>query len=142
MPKAKSDRLDLLRSVRANLDPVWGLSLAYGLSDLLEPVIAAGSPVASCVDGDGAEHCLFPVDGERAEEIGFGVGCQPLVIADGHHRYETALAYQEEQRAAGVDDPGADRIMMLVVELPRGPARGAADPPRPAGGHRPVPAGS
>jgi uncharacterized protein (DUF1015 family) len=117
MQKAKSDRLELLRSVRANLDPVWGLSLSAGLSALLEPVIAAGGAVASCVDEDSVEHCLFPVDGDLAEEIAFGVGSQPLVIADGHHRYETALAYQEEQRAAGVADPGADRIMMLVVEL-------------------------
>jgi uncharacterized protein (DUF1015 family) len=124
MPKAKSDRLDLLRSVRANLDPVWGLSLASGLSALFEPVIAAGGCLTGeageapkCVDDDGTEHCLFPVDGDLAEEIASGVGSQPLVIADGHHRYETALAYQEEQRAAGVDDPGADRIMMLVVEL-------------------------
>ena len=61
LPKAKSDRLDLLRSVRANLDPVWGLSLTSGLSALLEPVIAAGGPAASCVDEDGVEHCLFPV---------------------------------------------------------------------------------
>jgi uncharacterized protein (DUF1015 family) len=117
MPKAKSDRLDLLRSVRANLDPVWGLSLSSGLSDLFEPVIAAGAPSSSCVDDDGVEHCLFPVEGELVERIRATVAAQPLVIADGHHRYETALAYQEQQRAAGVDDPGADRIMMLVVEL-------------------------
>jgi uncharacterized protein (DUF1015 family) len=51
------------------------------------------------------------------ERIRAAVAAEPLVIADGHHRYETALAYQEQQRAAGVDDPGADRIMMLVVEL-------------------------
>jgi uncharacterized protein (DUF1015 family) len=117
MPKAKSDRLDLLRSVRANLDPVWGLSLSSGLSDLFEPVIAAGGPSASCVDDDGVEHCLFPAEGDLVERIRAAIAAQPLVIADGHHRYETALAYQEEQRAAGVDDPGADRIMMLVVEL-------------------------
>jgi uncharacterized protein (DUF1015 family) len=117
MPKAKSDRLDLLRAVRANLDPVWGLSLASGLSDLFEPVIAAGGPVASCVDEDGAEHCLFPVEGDLVERIRAAIAAEPLVIADGHHRYETALTYQEQQRAAGVSDPGADRIMMLVVEL-------------------------
>jgi uncharacterized protein (DUF1015 family) len=117
MPKAKSDRLDLLRSVRANLDPVWGLSLSSGLSDLLEPVMAAGDPAASCADGDGVEHCLFPVEGAVVERIRAAIAAEPLVIADGHHRYETALTYQEHQRAAGVDDPGADRIMMLVVEL-------------------------
>ncbi|HYT38342.1 MAG TPA: DUF1015 domain-containing protein, partial [Acidimicrobiia bacterium] len=117
MPKAKSDRLDLLRAVRANLDPVWGLSLASGLSGLFEPVIGAGGPSASCVDGDGVEHCLFPVEGDLVETIRATIDSEPLVIADGHHRYETALAYQEQQRAAGVADPGADRIMMLVVEL-------------------------
>jgi uncharacterized protein (DUF1015 family) len=117
MAKAKSDRLDLLRSVRANLDPVWGLSLAEGLSDLLEPVIAAGPPAASCVDEDGVDHCLFPVEGDLVDRIRAAIASEPLVIADGHHRYETALAYQEEQRAAGADDPAAGRIMMLVVEL-------------------------
>jgi uncharacterized protein (DUF1015 family) len=117
LPKAKSDRLELLRSVRANLDPVWGLSLSSGLSELIEPVIAAGGPAASCVDGDGVEHCLFPVEGDLVEAIAALVAAAPLVIADGHHRYETALAYREQQQAAGVDDPGAARIMMLVVEL-------------------------
>jgi uncharacterized protein (DUF1015 family) len=117
MPKARSDRLDLMRAVRANLDPVWGLSLSSGLSELIEPVIAAGGAAVSCVDEDGVEHCLFPVAGELVERIRSAVAAAPLVIADGHHRYETALAYQEQQRAAGVDDPGADRIMMLVVEL-------------------------
>ena len=117
LPKAKSDRLELLRAVRANLDPVWGLSLSSGLSELFEPVMAAGGPSASCVDDDGVEHCLFPVEGDAIEPIRAAIAASPLVIADGHHRYETALAYQEERRAAGADDPGADRIMMLVVEL-------------------------
>jgi uncharacterized protein (DUF1015 family) len=116
LSKAKSDRLDLLRSVRANLDPVWFLSLSSGLSELFEPVIA-GHPAAACVDDEGVEHCLFPVEGESVERIRAAVAATPLVIADGHHRYETALAYRDEQRAAGVDDPGADRIMTLVVEL-------------------------
>ena len=118
LAKAKSDRLDLLRSVRANLDPVWGLSLAEGLTGLFEAVTQAGPPAAGCVDEDGVEHCLFPVDDAGlVERIRATVAGAPLVIADGHHRYETALTYQEEQRAAGADDPGADRIMMLVVEL-------------------------
>ncbi|HVW32047.1 MAG TPA: DUF1015 domain-containing protein [Acidimicrobiia bacterium] len=117
LPKAKSDRLELLRSVRANLEPIWGLSLAGGLSDLFEPAIAAGGPAASCFDEDGAEHCLFPIDADRVAAIQAAVAGAPLVIADGHHRYETALAYQAERRAAGLDDPGAGRIMMLVVEL-------------------------
>ena len=117
LPKAKTDRLELLRAVRANLDPVWALAPAPGLSDLLEPVIAAGGAAASCVDGDGVEHCLFPVEGDAADSIRAAIADVPLLIADGHHRYETALTYQEERRAAGIADPGADRIMALVVEL-------------------------
>jgi len=117
MTKAKSDRLDLLRSVRANLDPVWMLSPASGLSELLEPVSAAGAPAASCVDEDGVQHCLFPIEGDLTGRIRETIATAPLIIADGHHRYETALAYQDEQQAAGVDDPGAARIMALVVEL-------------------------
>jgi uncharacterized protein (DUF1015 family) len=117
LKKATSDRLELLRAVRANLDPVWALSPSPGLSELFEPVIAAGNAAASCVDEDGVEHCLFPIEGDAASEIQEMIAGVPLLIADGHHRYETALAYQEEQRAAGVDDPGADRIMALVVEL-------------------------
>src|SRR5688572_22792973 len=59
MPKPKGDRLSLIQAVRANLDPVWCLSLAPGLTDLLGP---AGTPAASCADGEGAVHCLFPVE--------------------------------------------------------------------------------
>ena len=44
MGKAKSDRLDLLRSVRANLDPIWMLSAASGLSELLEPALTRRRP--------------------------------------------------------------------------------------------------
>jgi uncharacterized protein (DUF1015 family) len=117
LKKAKSDRLDLLRSVRANLDPVWMLAPSPGLSALFEPIIAGSDVAASCVDEDGVEHCLFPVSGDVADEIRAMIADVPLLIADGHHRYETALAYQEEQQAAGVSDPGADRIMALVVEL-------------------------
>ena len=45
------------------------------------------------------------------------VAANPLVLADGHHRFETAFNYRNEHIAAGVADPGADAIMALVVEL-------------------------
>ena len=45
------------------------------------------------------------------------VGEAPLVLADGHHRFETALNYRAEHRAEGIDDPGAGAIMCFVVEL-------------------------
>ena len=58
LPKAKSDRLELLRATRANFDPIWGISLAPGLSELLEP---DGEPLAVAHDRDGVRHELYPV---------------------------------------------------------------------------------
>ncbi|MGH9112180.1 MAG: DUF1015 family protein [Acidimicrobiales bacterium] len=114
-PKAKSDRLDLLRACRANLSAIWGLSLAKGLTDLL-PVDA--DPVAALDDGDGVRHTVWVVDDpERCDAIAAAVSAQPVVIADGHHRYETSLAYrgEREQADGGAGDAGA--TMAYLVEL-------------------------
>jgi uncharacterized protein (DUF1015 family) len=108
MPKPRGDRLELLRATRANLDPVWMLSMASGLSDLLAGAPSQGA--ASCIDADGVEHCLVPLPDELATRVSETVGSAPVVIADGHHRYETALAFARA-------NPGTDRIMALVVEL-------------------------
>jgi len=123
LPKAKSDRLELLRATRANLDPIWGLSLATGLSTLLAQAHAElpDAPSATATDEDGFHHSLWRItDPERIEAIRAAVARARLVLADGHHRFETATTYRAEQRAAGVDDPGADGIMTLVVELAPG----------------------
>jgi uncharacterized protein (DUF1015 family) len=118
-PKDKSDRLDLLRECRANLSPIWGLSLARGLATAYEP---EGPPDAQAVDDDGVTHVLWVLDApEVIEEITRAVGSAPVVIADGHHRYETALTYQAERRAALDGAPGDyDLVMALVVELAEG----------------------
>jgi uncharacterized protein (DUF1015 family) len=116
LPKAKTDRLELLRATRANLDPIWGLSLAGGLSGLLEPDPVPPDTIA--VDEDGFHHSLWRVDDpERIAAISAAVGAELVVLADGHHRFETAGNYRRERRAAGLDDPGADAIMTLIVEL-------------------------
>ncbi|MGH9048145.1 MAG: DUF1015 family protein [Acidimicrobiia bacterium] len=113
-PKAKSDRLALLRATRANLDPIWCLSLASGLTDLLEA--EPGASLAACVDADGVRHRLRALEGDAAR-IAAAVGAAPLMIADGHHRFETACAYRDQRADTGEVDPGAGRIMAFVVEL-------------------------
>jgi uncharacterized protein (DUF1015 family) len=119
LPKAKSDRLELLRATRANFDPIWGLSLATGLSLLLGHV--TGDPFATATDEEGFHHSLWRVtDPARIATIAEMVAMERLVLADGHHRFETAGNYRAERRAAGIDDPGADAIMALVVELAPG----------------------
>ncbi len=98
IPKDKSDRLELLRACRANLSPIWGLSLSQGLAAVYEP---EGAPGGEAVDDDGVTHALWVLDApEVVEAVTSAVESAPVVIADGHHRYETALTYQAERRAA------------------------------------------
>ncbi len=114
MPKAKSDRLALLRATRANLDPIWGLTPATGLP------VSDGEPVADTTDDLGVRHSLTPItDADRVAEIRRVVASAPLVLADGHHRFETAIAYRDERTAAGRGRPTRrdGRVMCLVVEL-------------------------
>jgi len=114
-PKAKSDRLDLLRACRANLSAIWGLSLARGLTGLL-PTDAA--PWADVVDDDGVRHTMWIVDDvDACAAISAAVAAAPVVIADGHHRYETSLAYRAERAEADGDAGEAGATMAYVVEL-------------------------
>jgi len=114
LPKAKSDRLDLLRATRANLDPIWGLCPTAGLSDTLAAVTAE-PPLATAVDELGVAHAAWALtDPAAIAAVHDAVAAGPLVLADGHHRFETALNYRAERDA---DDAGAAAIMCLVVEL-------------------------
>jgi uncharacterized protein (DUF1015 family) len=112
--KAKSDRLALLRAMRVNVDPIWGLTLGSGLAELLEDA----TPLAACVDSDGVHHEIAAVDDPDAiAAIRRVVGGSPVVLADGHHRFETALTYRDELRSSGIPPAGAAAIMTFVVEL-------------------------
>jgi uncharacterized protein (DUF1015 family) len=111
-PKAHSDRLQMLRSCRANLSSVWGLSLTPGLGALCE---LPGPPDARWTDDDGVHHRLYRVrEPGVIRAIRDAIAASPVVIADGHHRYSTSLAYRDER-----NEPGAppDFVMAFIVEL-------------------------
>jgi uncharacterized protein (DUF1015 family) len=115
LPKPKSDRLDLLRATRANLSPIWGLSLTSGLTETFAP---SGPAATEVVDDDGVHHQLWVIDDTSTiEAVRAAVASSPVVIADGHHRYETALTYRKEQIADGGDVDGTGLVMAFVVEL-------------------------
>ena len=104
-PKASTDRLDLTRATRCNLSPIWGLSLAGGLTDLLTP---PAEPMGS-VTVDGVDHIVERLtDAERIAAIRDAIGSDDVLIADGHHRYGIARTYRDEvRRSTGSDgDPG------------------------------------
>jgi uncharacterized protein (DUF1015 family) len=114
-PKAKSDRLELLRATSANLSPVWALSLTPGLSALCD---LDREPDVAFADDDGVHHALWRIgDPETVAAITQAVGATPVVIADGHHRFETSLAYREERRANDGEGGPADLFLCFVVEL-------------------------
>ena len=114
-PKASTDRLDLTRATRANLSPVWGLSLTPGLADLLaEP----GEPVGTVTE-DGVTHTVERVrEPGRIAAIAAAVGADDVLIADGHHRYGISRIYRDEVRAtSGRTDTPAEETLTFVSEL-------------------------
>jgi uncharacterized protein (DUF1015 family) len=118
MPKPKGDRLDLLRATAKNTSPIWGLSLAAGLSRVCADAVEHATPIRVTDEG-GIVHELFVVSDEAViDRIEALVASTPVVIADGHHRYETATFYRAEQHEVHSDHSGDyDAVMALVVEL-------------------------
>ena len=114
-PKASTDRLDLTRATRANLSPVWGLSLASGLTALLsEP----GEPVGRVTD-NGVEHTAERVtDLGRITDIQKVLAADDVLIADGHHRYSVSRTYRDDVRATTGDwTTPAEHTLAFVNEL-------------------------
>jgi uncharacterized protein (DUF1015 family) len=111
IPRHRGDRLALLEATRTNLDPIWALTPATGLATLAgEP----GPDLQWARDDAGVVHEAWAItDHDQIAAIRAAVEAGPLVLADGHHRFETACTY----RAAHPRDPGSDAIMALVVEL-------------------------
>lgn len=112
-PKDKADRLSLLRSARLNTSPIWGLSLSSGLGALCAEMTHRSADFAAT--DEGVLHEAWIVSDEAAiHALSAIVASGPVVIADGHHRLETALAYQHERPA---EDEGAKAILAYLVEL-------------------------
>jgi uncharacterized protein (DUF1015 family) len=115
-PGPKEDRLRLTRATRANLSPIFSL---YD-----DPANAAWSAIATEIDGtdawgkatdaDGTLNQLWRVtDGGAIARIKMALGETELLIADGHHRYETARVYAEE-----IGGEGDHRyVLMCLVAL-------------------------
>lgn len=132
MSGPKEDRFKLLRATGVNLSPV--VLLADGGADAtasLDRFTARDADLVATTD-DGVAHRVWIVPVERDEEgqatgeggrLLAGLGARPLTIADGHHRYETALRYRAERdtRRACESDPAWDYVMALVYDLREAP---------------------
>ncbi|MBI2886386.1 MAG: DUF1015 domain-containing protein [Chloroflexi bacterium] len=102
LPEPKVDRLNLLRATRTNVSPIYTLypDPQGELASLLGRQ-AEAPPVAQAPNWQGESFTLWAVtDSSPVRRVQEYLAQVPLYIADGHHRYETALAYQRERRAA------------------------------------------
>ena len=114
MPGPIEDRLRLLRATRTHLSPIYGTIRGPhpALAELLSRV-TDDAPAEEVIDEEGVQHRLWLVPGD--EPIASWLADDELLIADGHHRYTTALAYRDERHA--IDGPGPwDTILALVVD--------------------------
>jgi uncharacterized protein (DUF1015 family) len=134
----KADRLGLLRATRTNTSPIVFLSGA-------DPAAAAGPlarltarpPDARARTMDGVDHELWVLPADEAAAALGVLASAPLTIADGHHRYETALGYRDARRAQtgaqeghaglsgtvayGVEAPAWEHVLALVYPLDQAP---------------------
>ena len=108
----KKDRLELLRHTHAHFGQLFMLYPDPERTiDVLLDQAAAGPPLAEVTDEYGAVHRLWRIaDATRIQQL---MADKKLLIADGHHRYETALAFRNENPGL----PGADRVMMTFVNM-------------------------
>jgi uncharacterized protein (DUF1015 family) len=120
-----ADRLRLLEATRANLSPIFGLYAGGGRAAAAIEHVTAATPAVDAVDESGLRHRLWPISEPAAiarwSEL---LADQKVLIADGHHRFRTALAYRDEmdRAAAGAGAAGAgaapwDQTLMLLVDV-------------------------
>jgi len=108
----KKDRLELLRHTHAHFGQIFMLyAEPDGAVDQLLDEAARGRPLTEITDEYGAVHRLWKIGG--ASRIPQLMADKKLLIADGHHRYETALAFRNENPGLA----GADRVMMTFVNI-------------------------
>ncbi len=102
-PGPKQDQLALLRATGAYLSPIFGL---YARPDerLRDVASVSGPPLQEIVEDHGEVHRLWRLaDPGAIARVTATLGPETIFIADGHHRYETGLAYRRERGAAGPD---------------------------------------
>lgn len=112
----KVDRLMLIRATNANLSPIFGLypDETASVQQELDDVCIKLTP-SMATDHLGVIHRLWVVkDHSVIGKVKAGLRDKPVFIADGHHRYETALNYRREKQAAGkLDDLSAANFVLM-----------------------------
>ena len=122
LTEARGDRLSLLFAIRANTSPILAMYEDSGIqiTSMLGNQ-AQQQPLVRTKMDSGEKHDMWMInDIQVMEKIQNILSNRPLYIADGHHRYESALAYRQEQRNYSGSDSGSEAfnyVMMSLVEF-------------------------
>ncbi len=125
LAKPKADRLELLRATRAHFGQLFML-YSDPAGEIDGVMVPTGSPDLETKDEYGVSHQVWKISDQTVvNRVQHKMRDKKLVIADGHHRYETALNYRNEQRAAvGNPNPSRDAapapydlVMMTLVNM-------------------------
>ncbi len=119
LAEPKGDRLSLLWACQSNTSPI--LALFEDQGQQVSSVLAAqerNKPVISSSSAGGERHNVWAItEPEAINQICRSLAHQPLYIADGHHRYESALIYQREKRACASSVSGDEAFNFVLMEL-------------------------
>jgi len=117
----KADRLNMLRTVQKDLEPVF---LIYQDQEkktiaFLEET-AKTKPVTKVTDSLQVKHTVWKItDPEKISQLQAVLGAKTMVITDGHHRYESAIAYRDEMRSEGnfIENSALNYYMSYMVPV-------------------------
>jgi uncharacterized protein (DUF1015 family) len=120
--KPKSDRLNLMRATQSNLCPIFSFfsDPARAISPFLDTLMSARR-LFQFTDDDGIEHLLARSDDQQLiQSLVQEMSDKKIYIADGHHRYETALAFRDELEKKGVAQDAHRSVMMYCTPVEDG----------------------
>lgn len=122
LARPKSDLAVLIRQVKANLDCVYGLYAdADRELDAVMDEAMAGKPIEQATDKNGVVNTIWAItDESEIGKVQSFLAEKQIAIADGHHRYETAMAYRDElRRTTGCNcgDCAFDYVLMTLVNV-------------------------
>lgn len=121
LSKAKADRFELMKATNCNFSQIYALYMDEEHTTLSTiDALSQGEPAAKFTDSDRITHRLWIVTDEKAiEKLCADFADRKLYIADGHHRYETALNYRNYCRENGISKEGdpQDYQMIYLMDM-------------------------
>ncbi len=114
--RAKKDRMALLEQCQTNLSPIFGLvASAPAIFDPLRVAASTQSPCIELTDRHGFHHRVWAIADEATlAAMAERLAAETVFIADGHHRYETALEYRDALHVRGADRTTAAHNFILM----------------------------